>query len=101
MLNPCDLFAFLWRCSRFCAEEGWVHSRDPLVDAGHRQLAFVFERVFDQLGVGEWWLLWAVGLRLEKDGCWLVVQWKLAKIFDPQTDPFNFRLKKTTKNLRV
>lgn len=36
-----------------------MYSRDPLINAGNRQLALVLERVLDQLGVGERGLLGA------------------------------------------
>lgn len=37
-----------------------MYSRDPLIDAGNRQLALVLERILNQLGVGERRLFGAV-----------------------------------------
>lgn len=43
--------------------------RDPLVDSADGQLAFVFERVFNQFGVGERRFLWAVERLVYKIDC--------------------------------
>lgn len=48
MLNPADLLLLL--VLLVCRE---MYSRDPLIDAGNRQLALVLERILNQLGVGE------------------------------------------------